>query len=867
MDKNNSNSQNNCKIIHISEDNLSYDSNLSKSSRDNIYNKDAFLYSWGKNKYGELGIGTLTNAYKPSPILSLEFQSIHSIKSGGRNAIILSSDGYIYLCGSNIFGLLALNNNIQNNEHYQKYFKKINYFIENQIIIKEVSIAEFHCLALSQNGRVFGWGGNLFNKLGRKYDILQGIPTQILIKNKIKSISCGDYHSCALSEEGILFSWGGGGESYNKGQCGHGTTKDVQKPKKVEFFIKNNIKIIKVCCGGYHTIVMSETNDLFSFGKGIYGQCGYGQPENTSLPKKVYFNENQNIKYENNKKINIIDIKCGGEHSLFLSSNNNVYTCGHGYLGQLGLGNNKNINLPLIVQSLTNKKIIQIAAGWSHSLVLTSEGNIYSTGCNKYGELGIGKDFNKYNYTWIKCLSNLNIKNISAGGHHSWCLIDSYKPLRDDNNNPEPLLKSNFSMIKKNKRKLTETSNFSNNNSSLLNENRWNKLNNNHSKSGISADNTIRRKKINSEGEDFDINQKRNNSQRKIKNLIDNYNNNENDMNLDKLIESINNLDNYEYSTDKKENNQDDNDDNNDNNNEKYFPDLNNNNNKNNINNLEENENDNFEVSNKINNKNYYNNNDNNDKDDNDDNDNNDYSNKENYSQNNYIKNNSNINLNDDKFNDNNNDEDEDENNDRFIYNNYNEKNNIRKSINYICELKILYCDLNLSHRFIRFQTPIEYNKLYQIIKNNYIDKDIGNISFQFQRDDEIENNNSITPEINFIFNKMKNENLINLDELSKTYTLGIVYDYNKNETINKYKEKNVLNDINDSESEGPFFGVKTLNYKQIISSKNENILSYWIIDFCKVYNDLIEENNNKNIISKFSFFELRPKIFKSFEI
>ena len=111
----------------------------------------------------------------------------------------------------------------------------------------------------------------------------------------------------------------------------------------------------------------------------------------------------------------------------------------------------------------------------------------------------------------------------------------------------------------------------------------------------------------------------------------------------------------------------------------------------------------------------------------------------------------------------------------------------------------------------------------------------------------------------------MKNENLINLDELSKTYTLGIVYDYNKNETINKYKEKNDLNDINDSESEGPFFGVKTLNYKQIISSKIENILSYWIIDFCKVYNDLIEEN--KNIISNFSFFELRPKIFKSFEI
>ena len=95
-----------------------------------------------------------------------------------------------------------------------------------------------------------------------------------------------------------------------------------------------------------------------------------------------------------------------------MSSNNHLYACGHGYLGQLGFGNNKNINSPLIVQSLANKIIIEIAAGWSHSLVLTNEGNIYSTGCNKYGELGIGKKHNRYNYKWVSKLSKLNIKNI-----------------------------------------------------------------------------------------------------------------------------------------------------------------------------------------------------------------------------------------------------------------------------------------------------------------------------------------------------------------------------------------------------------------------------------------------------------------------
>jgi len=31
-----------------------------------------------------------------------------------------------------------------------------------------------------------------------------------------------------------VYTWGGGGASYNKGQCGHGTTNDEQMPRKVD---------------------------------------------------------------------------------------------------------------------------------------------------------------------------------------------------------------------------------------------------------------------------------------------------------------------------------------------------------------------------------------------------------------------------------------------------------------------------------------------------------------------------------------------------------------------------------------------------------------------------------------------------------
>ena len=746
----------------VSGNNSSTNILLVRTKKEKIIQKDIFLYSWGKNKYGELGIGTMINANIPYPITSLTTKNIISVKPGGRNTLLIQDDGTIYLCGSNIFGLLAHNTkdiNVQNNTIRQKTFKSIKYFQEKDKKIKDISIAEFHCLALENDGNILGWGGNLFNKLGQKNKFIVDHPTEITIKNKIKVISCGDYHSCAISEDGILYTWGGGGESYNRGQCGHGNLKDYQNPKKVEYFIKNNIKIKKVSCGGYHTIVISENDEeVYSFGKGIFGQCGYGQSEDTSNPKKVIFNKKQNIQYENNENIKIIDIKCGGEHSLFLSSNNNVYACGHGYLGQLGLGDDRNIKMPLIVHSLTNKKVIEIAAGWSHSLVLTDEGNIYSTGCNKYGELGLGKKYNKknkYNYMWISSLSKLNIKHIAAGGHHSWCLLDNNNPIRKDKNLPEPLLKSNFSMNKKIERKLSNlTQDLDASNS------RWDRKSDLRNKSAISTDNRIRRKFKDSEDDD-DIDEiiGMNNLDRinkkpniKIKKMIDDYNNNEKNDIIDNLIESIDKI------------------------------------------------NKSFENSDSLNNS--------------------------------------------------------------LKYNEIEKEKKEEKIPD--CELKLIYTDLNLSHRFIRFRSSLDYDGLKTFIINNYINKDKGIISYQFQKDDEVEKTNSNYSDFSKIYGLVKRNKLYNFSELTNTYTLGIVYDYKKNKDVKTYQEQNIKDIKENKYNKKQFYGFKIVNMKEIINKESiEYQLSYWIINFSKVYNKIILGEKDKTLKrSILLFMELRPNIY-----
>ena len=51
------------------------------------------------------------------------------------------------MCDSNIFNLLAINAEFQNNEQYQKAFKNKKYLEENNETIKEIGVEEFHSMA------------------------------------------------------------------------------------------------------------------------------------------------------------------------------------------------------------------------------------------------------------------------------------------------------------------------------------------------------------------------------------------------------------------------------------------------------------------------------------------------------------------------------------------------------------------------------------------------------------------------------------------------------------------------------------------------------------------------------------------------
>ena len=78
--------------------------------------------------------------------------------------------------------------------------------------------------------------------------------------------------------------------------------------------------------------------------------------------------------------------------SLKILGNNQLHVWGNNDYGQLGVGDTEQRVIPEVAIN----DITAVASGINHTLALSKKGHVYSTGCNKNGELGISKVLNNF---------------------------------------------------------------------------------------------------------------------------------------------------------------------------------------------------------------------------------------------------------------------------------------------------------------------------------------------------------------------------------------------------------------------------------------------------------------------------------------
>jgi alpha-tubulin suppressor-like RCC1 family protein len=73
-------------------------------------------------------------------------------------------------------------------------------------------------------------------------------------------------------------------------------------------------------------------------------------------------------------------IACGGNHTLILNQENDVYAFGDNTHGQLGLSDTESHHIPHCIYFFQEKVVTWIQAGTNHSGCLTVEGYVYTWG-------------------------------------------------------------------------------------------------------------------------------------------------------------------------------------------------------------------------------------------------------------------------------------------------------------------------------------------------------------------------------------------------------------------------------------------------------------------------------------------------------
>ena len=189
-----------------------------------------------------------------------------------------------------------------------------------------------------------------------------------LSEKNIVQISAGIFHTVALDEGGKVYTWG---ENYS-GQLENETLEYSAICLSDKDNELKGKRIVDISAGGIHTVAIDEEGKVYTWGNNYDGQLGYVTEDNSTEPICISNKENEL------KGKRIVDISAGYGHTVAIDEEGKVYTWGDNYCGQLGDGTTDDSYVPICISDKENKlkgkKTVNISANKNITVVIDSEG-------------------------------------------------------------------------------------------------------------------------------------------------------------------------------------------------------------------------------------------------------------------------------------------------------------------------------------------------------------------------------------------------------------------------------------------------------------------------------------------------------------
>lgn len=361
------------------------------------------LYAFGSNFLGELGTTANEGSTGPNAtpaLLSLPGATgpVVQVAAGGSFSLVVTSTGQLYAFGYGTYGELGSGPPVGGHSSTPTLVT----LPGASGPVTQIAAGSSFSLAVTSTGQLYSFGENKYGQLGREENVGTATPsptpTQVFLPGAVGPVIrvvAGNVHSLAITASGQLFAFG---DNFS-GELGNTTNNGISKPNPTPTLVSlpgAGGPVVQAAAGNGYSLVVTSTGQLFSFGYNHYGALG--REENSGTDNANPTPAQVSLPGESGP---VVFASSGAEHSYALTSSGQLYAFGDNRYGQLGTTANAGTENPNPSPALVSlpAPIVQIGGGDNHALAVTANGELLSFGINFYGQLGRPTDSGTGNAT------------------------------------------------------------------------------------------------------------------------------------------------------------------------------------------------------------------------------------------------------------------------------------------------------------------------------------------------------------------------------------------------------------------------------------------------------------------------------------
>jgi protein ATS1 len=175
------------------------------------------------------------------------------------------------------------------------------------------------------------------------------------------------------------------------GQLGLRHQDDVDVPTSSSFpLIDDQIKVSKIVGGGNHTLIVLSNGDIYAAGKNEDGRCLAFSSKELSQSAAIFHKRHIDLDGTSYPHFKLCAATFEGTISVL--EDDRIISAGTGFKGELGLGHGiTEAKTPQAIPDflLSQSQILDLSASMAHVAVVLSNGEVYGWGSGRRGQLGV----------------------------------------------------------------------------------------------------------------------------------------------------------------------------------------------------------------------------------------------------------------------------------------------------------------------------------------------------------------------------------------------------------------------------------------------------------------------------------------------